>query len=380
MKQIPYCKSYLTERDQKYVHEALALPLLSGDGAFTKKCHAFLESKTNTKKALLTHSCTAALEMSALLLNIMPGDEVILPSFTFVSTANAFVLRGAIPVFIDIRPDTLNMNETLIEAAITPKTKAIIPVHYAGVACEMDQINKIARHFGLAVIEDAAQGVEAYYKDKSLGTLGDLGCYSFHGTKNIISGEGGALLIQSSDYINFAEIYREKGTDRSQFLKGQVDKYTWQTIGSSYLPSELTAALLLAQLEQAETITKMRLSLWNRYHQRLLDASYKYGFDCPTIPEAVKHNGHIYYLILKNEETADGLLAFLKQFGIQASSHYKPLHSAPAGIKYGRACGTMTYTNNLPYRLVRLPLWVGMSDNDVDYVVDHLIKFFKGLS
>ncbi|CAO4836446.1 MAG: dTDP-4-amino-4,6-dideoxygalactose transaminase [Holosporales bacterium] len=378
MKQIPYCKSYITQQDKQYVNQALTLPLLSGDGFFTKKCHTLLQEKTKTQKALLTHSCTAALEMSALLLNLAPGDEVILPSFTFVSTANAFVLRGAVPVFIDIRPDTLNMDETLIESAITSKTKAIVPVHYAGVACEMDFINMIARHFNLAVVEDAAQGVEAYYKDKPLGTLGNLGCYSFHGTKNIISGEGGALLIQDSRFIDSAEIYREKGTDRSQFLKGQVDKYTWQTVGSSYLPSELTAALLLGQLENVEEITKMRLALWQRYHEQLLPLCQKYGFQCPTIPTNAKHNGHIYYLIMNHEETADKLFAFLKQFGIQALSHYKPLHRAPAGLTYGRVSSKMDCTNDLPYRLVRLPLWVGMTDDDIDYIVNHIEKFFKG--
>lgn len=372
IKQIPYCKSYTTSLDEKYVLEALKLPVLSGDGAYTKKCHAFLEKTTHTQKALLTQSCTAALEMSALLVDIQPGDEIILPSFTFVSTANAFVLRGAVPVFIDIRPDTLNMDERLLEEAITSKTKAIVPVHYAGVSCEMDSINTIAKYYNIPVIEDAAQGVESYYKGKHLGTLGDLGCYSFHGTKNIISGEGGALLIQNAQYLENAEIYREKGTDRSQFLKGQVDKYTWQMIGSSYLPSELTAALLLAQLEQSKDITSMRLSLWEMYHQKLEALEQKNKLRRPIIPTDCKHNGHIYYVLLNDEESADQLILSLKNYGISALSHYKPLHNSPAGIRFGRSGTPMTITNDLPFRLVRLPLWVGMTEVDIDYIVEHI--------
>lgn len=369
MKQIPFCKAYITDQDKSYVNHALSLQSLSGDGPYTKKCHKFLEEMTGSQKSLITQSCTSALEMSALLLDINPGDEVILPSYTFVSTANAFVLRGATPVFVDIRPDTLNINEALIIDAITEKTKAIVPVHYAGVACEMDIILKIAKNHNLTVVEDAAQGVFAFYKGKHLGSIGDMGCYSFHSTKNIISGEGGALLLQNEKYSEHAEIIREKGTDRSRFFKGQVDKYTWQSIGSSYLPSELTAALLLSQLEQAREITKGRLDIWNKYHEGFKYLENQEKVRCPIIPENCIHNAHMYYLLLDKKFDRQGILDKLKNKGIGAVYHYIPLHSSPAGLKYGRVSGEMKYTDDLSERIIRLPLWNGMKDEEINYIV-----------
>lgn len=371
-KQIPFCKSYITQQDKKYINDALGLPSLAGDGPYTKKCHQLLETMTETKKALITQSCTASLEMSALLLDIKPGDEVILPSYTFVSTANAFVLRGAVPVFVDIRPDTLNIDEMLIESAITEKTKAIVPVHYAGVACEMDTILKIAKKHDIAVVEDSAQGVFAFYKGRHLGSIGDMGCYSFHSTKNIISGEGGALLIQNKKYSEHAEIIREKGTDRSQFFKGQVDKYTWQSVGSSYLPSELTAAFLLSQLEQAKEITKGRLDIWDKYHEAFKGLEDQAKVRRPIIPEYCTHNAHMYYLLVDKKFDRDLVLQKLKEKGIGAVYHYIPLHSSPAGIKYGRVFGSMKYTDDLSSRIIRLPLYNGMTDEEISYVVQYV--------
>ena len=347
---------------------------LAGDGAFTKKCHGWLENHTGSLKVLLTHSCTAALEMAAILADIKSGDEVIMPSYTFVSSANAFVLRGGVPVFVDIRPDTLNIDEALIEAAITPRTKAIVPVHYAGVACEMDSIMAIAKKYNLLVIEDAAQGVMATYKGRALGSIGDMGCYSFHETKNVISGEGGALLVNNQKFAERAEIVREKGTNRSQFFRGQVDKYTWVDEGSSYLPGEIIAAFLWAQLQEADVITAERMSIWNRYHEAFADLELKGLVTRPHIPSDCVHNAHMYYLILPSLDERKSFIDALKTQDIYSVFHYVPLHSAPAGLKYSRTHGDMTNTNEISDRLVRLPLWVGMNSN-VDRVIDAVKTF-----
>jgi dTDP-4-amino-4,6-dideoxygalactose transaminase len=325
----------------------------------------------------LTHSCTAALEMAALLIDIQPGDEVIMPSYTFVSTANAFVLRGGVPVFVDIRSDTLNLDEAKIEAAITPRTKAIAPVHYAGVGCEMDAIMAIAHKHGLLVIEDAAQGVMAAYKRRPLGSIGHLGAFSFHETKNVISGEGGALLINDPQWAGRAEIIREKGTNRSQFIRGQVDKYTWVDIGSSYLPSEIVAAFLWAQLEQAEALTQQRLTLWQQYHEAFAELEEQRKVQRPVVPATCRHNAHMYYLLVPDLESRTALIDKLKASGISAVFHYIPLHSSPAGSKYGRAHGDLAQTQEVSNRLVRLPLWVGMSEEDVVRVVQGVYETLK---
>lgn len=369
---IDFTRPKLAGREADYVNQVLNDHHLSGDGVFTQKCHDWLKRETGTKKALLTHSCTAALEMAALLFNIAPGDEVIMPSFTFVSTANAVVLRGGVPVFIDIRADTLNLDEALIEAAITPRTKAIIPVHYAGVGCEMDAIMQIAKAHNLLVAEDAAQGLMASYRGCALGTIGDLGTLSFHQTKNVVSGEGGALLINNSTLINRAEILREKGTDRSRFLRGQVDKYTWQDVGSSFLPSDILAAVLAAQLEQAETITSKRLNIWSRYHSAFAELEAQEKLGRPKVPAHCKHNGHIYHIILPSKAQRDAAIVALNEKGIQSTFHYIPLHSAPAGRKYARTNGTMKTTNDIPSRLLRLPLHYGMTEEQQGKVIDVL--------
>ncbi|MGJ8620133.1 MAG: dTDP-4-amino-4,6-dideoxygalactose transaminase [Methylophilaceae bacterium] len=374
MREVPFNKPYLTGNEIEYIKQSHAVGNLSGDGFYTKESSAWLERKTQTKKALLTHSCTAALEMAALLADIQPGDEVIMPSYTFVSTANAFVLRGGIPVFVDIRPDTLNIDENLIEAAITNKTKAIVPVHYAGVACEMDTIMRIAKKHDLLVIEDAAQGVMSSYKGKALGAIGHIGAYSFHETKNIISGEGGAILVNQDEFSLRAEIIREKGTNRSQFYRGQVDKYTWQDVGSSYLPGEDTAAFLLAQLECAEEITQKRLAIWNKYHQAFEQLEQNGVIRRPSIPEGCIHNAHMYYVIVNSLTERTALIRKFKSQNIHPVFHYIPLHSAPAGIKYGRASGSMENTNALSDRLLRLPLWVGIG-NDQDRVINVMNSF-----
>lgn len=371
MKNIPFNKPYMTGRELWYIAQAHTNGHLAGDGMFTKKCHAWLEARTGTHKALLTHSCTAALDMAAMLADIQPGDEVIMPSYTFVSTANAFVLRGGIPVFVDIRPDTLNIDETLIEAAITPRTKAIVPVHYAGVACEMDTIMSIAQGHKLLVIEDAAQAVMSAYKGKPLGTIGHLGAYSFHETKNIISGEGGALLVNDDRFAERAEIIREKGTNRSQFFRGQIDKYTWVDIGSSYLPGEVIAAFLWAQMEEALSITQRRLDIWHRYHAALAPLEDAGKLRRPIIPEGCQHNAHMYYILLEYLEKRTEVIAQLKEQGVNAVFHYVPLHSSPAGKKYGRTSGELRHTDNLADRLLRLPLWVGM-DEAQDKVIAQL--------
>lgn len=364
---IPFVKPYLTGNEFGYINQ---LTRYCGDGRFTKECHVWLEKNLPCLKTLLTHSCTAALEMAALLIDIQPGDEIIMPSFTFVSTANAFVLRGGIPVFVDIRPDTLNINEQLIEAAITSKTKAIVPVHYAGVACEMDFILALAKKYNLIVIEDAAQGLMAEYKGRALGTLGQLGAFSFHETKNIMCGEGGALLINDPSYTELAEIIREKGTDRTRFYRGQVDKYTWQHVGSSYLPNELTAAFLFAQLEQSDLITQKRLSIWHAYHAKLSDLESEGIIRRPIIPPFCKHNAHIYYLLTNDFETRATLTRAFQKKNISAVFHYVPLHSSPAGKKYSRSEGSMEVTNSITDRLLRLPLFPDMDEGMVDTIVN----------
>lgn len=372
---LQFNKPYLTGKEQLYIAEAHSRGQLAGDGHFTKLCSAWLEQRTGGYKALLTHSCTAALEMSAILADIKPGDEIIMPSYTFVSTANAFVLRGGVPVFVDIRADTLNIDETLIEAAITPRTKAIVPVHYAGVACEMDSIMEIARRHNLLVIEDAAQAIMASYKGRALGSIGHLGCYSFHETKNIISGEGGALLINDPILVERAEIVREKGTNRNRFFRGQVDKYTWVDIGSSYLPGEITAAFLWAQMQDAELITSKRLSIWQRYHasfEKLEQAGY---IARPSTPLGCEHNAHMYYLLLNDMEDRSEFIHTMKEKGINCVFHYVPLHSSPRGLVCGRAIGKLPVTADLANRLVRLPLWIGM-ENNLDYVVKRMLEFF----
>ena len=357
---IPFNKPFMTGKELFYIAEAHFNGMLAGDGPFTKKCHAWLEKETGAQKALLTHSCTAALEMAAILADIQPGDEVIMPSYTFVSTANAFVLRGGVPVFVDIRPDTLNIDETKIEAAITSKTKAIVPVHYAGVGCEMDTIMDIAKRHNLLVIEDAAQGVFAKYKGKTLGTIGHMGCYSFHETKNVISGEGGALLINDSCFIERAEIIREKGTNRSQFFRGQVDKYTWVDVGSSYLPGEVIAAFLWAQLEDAGNITQRRLNIWEQYHRGLHALERQGLLRRPIAPSHCQQNAHMYYILLNSLDARTKLIEQMRKSEIYPVFHYVPLHSSPAGKKYGRVHGEMTHTNDLSDRLLRLPMWTGL--------------------
>lgn len=359
---IPFNKPYMTGKELFYIAEAHFNGMLAGDGPFTKRCHSWLEGRTGSEKALLTHSCTAALEMAAMLLDIQQGDEVIMPSYTFVSTANAFVLRGGVPVFVDIRPDTLNIDETLIEAAITPRTKVIVPVHYAGVACEMDAIMDIARRHKLMVVEDAAQGVMASYKGRPLGSIGHLGCLSFHETKNIISGEGGALLINDASLAYRAEIIREKGTNRSQFFRGQVDKYTWCDVGSSYLPGELIAAFLWAQMEAAEEITHRRLALWNTYHQAFASPENEGLVRRPIVPHGCSHNAHMYYLLLSDLATRSAFIDHMRQKEIATVFHYVPLHSSPAGERFGRAHGDLSVTLDLADRLVRLPLWLGLEE------------------
>lgn len=366
---IPFNRPYITGNELRYIAQAHANGHLAGDGEFTRRCSTWLESRTGAKKALLTHSCTAALEMAAILADIHPGDEVIMPSFTFVSTANAFVLRGAVPVFVDIRPDTLNMDERLIAAAITDKTRAIVPVHYAGVACDMDAIMEIATQHHLLVIEDAAQGVGATYKGRPLGSIGHMGTYSFHETKNISSGEGGALLLNDAKLIERAEIIREKGTNRSQFFRNQVDKYTWVDIGSSYLPSELVAAFLWAQMEEADQITVQRIGLWNIYHSAFTHAEASGLARRPILPEHCGHNAHMYYLLLNDLDARTRFIDQMRKRDVQCVFHYVPLHSSPFGRKNGRQDAELTHTETMANRLVRLPLWLGM-ENQQAMIVD----------
>lgn len=371
---VPFNKPYMSGKELWYIAQAHANGHLAGDGSFTKQCSRWLEARTGAGKALLTHSCTAGLEMAAMLADLKPGDEVIMPSYTFVSTANAFVLRGAVPVFVDIRPDTLNIDETLIEAAITDRTRAIVPVHYAGVGCEMDTIMDIARKHDLLVIEDAAQAVMASYKGRPLGGIGHMGALSFHETKNIISGEGGALLLSDTGYVQRAEVIREKGTNRSQFFRGQVDKYTWCDLGSSFLPGELISAFLWAQMEAAEDITNRRLDLWQRYHLAFAQFEHDGLVRRPVVPEHCQHNAHMYYLLLPNLDKRTCFIEALKARGVGAVFHYIPLHSAPAGKAYGRVHGEMCHTNSLSDRLVRLPLWVGLEE-----YIDSVIAAASGI-
>lgn len=374
---IPFNKPYMAGKELRYIGQAHQEGRLAGDGSFTQKCHGWLEDKVKCNKALLTHSCTAALEMAALLLDIQPGDEIIMPSYTFVSTANAFVLRGGVPVFVDIREDTLNLDEKLIEKAITPKTKAIVPVHYAGVACEMDTITAIARRYNLRVVEDAAQGIMASYKGRALGSIGDMGTYSFHETKNVIAGEGGALLVNDPDLSDRAEIIREKGTDRSRFFRGEVDKYTWQEIGSSFLPGEIIAAFLWAQLEEAERITAERLCVWQCYHVLLKPLEEKGLIRRPIVPEECHHNAHMYYILLAPEIERQTLLDEFKCNDISAVFHYVPLHLSPAGKRYGRVSGELDVTERQAERFVRLPLWVGLTENEIERVCGVLEEFLS---
>jgi len=369
---IPFNWPYMTGKELYYIAEAHFRGCLAGDGPFTKRCHAWLEERTGARKALLTHSCTAALEMSALLLDVEEGDEILMPSYTFVSTANAFVLRGGTPVFIDIREDTLNLDEGLIEAAITPRTKAIVPVHYAGVGCEMDAIMRIATRHGLRVVEDEAQGVMSSYKGRALGSIGHLGAYSFHETKNVISGEGGALLVNDAAFAARAEIIREKGTDRGRYFRGEVDKYTWQEAGSSYLPGELMAAFLCAQLEEAERITEVRLQSWQRYHEYLAPLESAGYLRRPVVPPDCKHNAHMYYVLLSPGSDRRAVLEEFKRSGIWAVFHYVPLHSSPAGKRFGRVHRELPVTETMAERLIRLPLWVGLSDEQQRKVVQVL--------
>jgi dTDP-4-amino-4,6-dideoxygalactose transaminase len=374
---IPFNKPYMCGTESQYIADALSSGCLGGDGPFTARCHDWLEQRTGSRRALLTHSCTAALEMSALLAGIQPGDEVIMPSFTFVSSANAFVLRGGVPVFVDIREDTLNIDESLIEAAITPRTRAIVLIHYAGVACEMDAIAGIAARHGLMLVEDAAMGFMASYKGRMLGTLGHLGAYSFHETKNIICGEGGALLVNDPALVGRAEIIREKGTDRSRFLRGKVAKYTWQDIGSSFLPGELTAAFLMAQLEAADNITRVRIDAWNRYHERLSAAEAGGLLRRPVVPHECAHNGHMYYVLLPADVDRKEVIDALKHLRIDVVFHYVPLHDSPAGKRYGRVQGRLVNTESLSQRLLRLPLWVGITEAQQDRVCDALNRILE---
>jgi dTDP-4-amino-4,6-dideoxygalactose transaminase len=366
--QVPFNRPHMTGRELAYIAQAHQNHKLAGDGPFTARCSAWLEKQTGARRALLTHSCTGALDMAAILAGIGPGDEVVMPSYTFVSTANAFVLRGGVPVFVDVRPDTLNIDETLIEAAVTPRTRAVVAVHYAGVGCEMEAILDIAQRRRLLVIEDAAQGLMTEHRGRSLGAIGQLGAVSFHETKNVISGEGGALLVNDPGFIERAEIVREKGTNRSSFFRGEVDKYTWVDIGSSYLPGEIIAAFLWAQLEEAEAITARRVELWNRYHARLEACERAGRIRRPVIPAGCRHNAHLYYILLPSLERRNRLIERLRARGIGAVFHYVPLHSSPAGRRYGRTASAMTNTERAGDCLLRLPLWLGMDAGAADAV------------
>jgi len=375
---IPFNKPFIIGRELEYITQAVELGHLSGDGPFSKKCHAWMEEKFGAKKVLLTHSCTAALEMAAILADFQPGDEVIMPSYTFVSTANAFVLRGAVPVWCDIREDTLNIDETKIEALITPKTKAVVPVHYAGVGCEMDAIMEIAERHNLLVIEDAAQAVNATYKGRYLGTIGHLGAYSFHETKNFISGEGGALVVNDERFAERAEIIREKGTNRSQFFRGQVDKYTWVDCGSSFLPSELVAAFLYVQLEEADKINEKRLSIWHAYYKGLKPLEDAGKLRLPVIPSDCTHNAHMFYILLPTPEQRDGLIAYLKGQGISSVFHYIPLHTAPMGQKVQSDAPPLPVTEGIAPRLLRLPMFYELNFEQQQKAMDAIKQCCEG--
>lgn len=375
---IPFNIPPFTGKEMNYIRQAVENQKICGDGPYTKKCSEWIEQKTGTAKCLLTTSCTHATELAALLADVKEGDEVIMPSYTFVSTADAFVLRGAKPVFVDIRPDTMNIDETLIEDAITPRTKAIVPVHYAGVACEMDTIMDIAKRHHLLVIEDAAQGIMSTYKGQALGAIGDFGCFSFHETKNYSMGEGGALLIKDPKYVEEAEIIREKGTNRSKFYRGQIDKYTWVNYGSSYLPSDMNAAYLWAQLELAEEINEKRRSIWNRYWELLQPLKEQGCIELPTVPEGCVHNAHMFYIKAKDLEERTGLIDFLRENEIWPVFHYIPLHTAPAGVKFGEFHGEDKYTTKESERLCRLPLFYSLELEQVDYIASKVKEFYQG--
>lgn len=378
MVQIPFNKPFCVGKELYYMAQAVMVDShISGDGRFTRLCHQWLEQRLNGQKAFLTHSCTAALEMAAILCDLQPGDEVIMPSFTFVSTANAFVLRGAVPVFVDIRQDNLNIDERIIESAITDKTKAVVPVHYAGVACDMDAIMSIAESKKLIVIEDAAQALLSTYKNAYLGTVGDFGCLSFHETKNVISGEGGALLVNRPQYIERSEIIREKGTNRSKFFRGEIDKYTWVDLGSSFLPSELIAAFLYAQLEHAEHINRTRRIIFDRYYSELQPLAKSGYIRLPFISGECSSNGHLFYIITRSPEERSGLIESLKSHDVHAIFHYVPLHSSQAGRKYGKVAGSMTVTDDLSERIVRLPLYYAMTPEEIDRVVELIWNFYR---
>ena len=372
---IDFNRPAIVGKELEYIKDAVDQGMLCGDGKYTKLCSSWMKERFHVNQVFLTTSCTHALEMAAFLCDIHPGDEVIMPSYTFVSTADAFVLRGAKIVFVDIRPDTMNIDEKLIESAITEKTKAIVPVHYAGVACEMDTIMDIARKYDLKVVEDAAQGVEAYYHGKALGSIGDFGCYSFHETKNYTMGEGGALVFQDNSFQEKAEILREKGTDRSKFFRGQVDKYRWIDYGSSYLPSEMNAAYLYAQLEECEKINRKRHQIYDYYHENLAPLDDKGLIERPFVPEGIEHNAHMYYIKVKDLETRTRLIAYLKENGIYSAFHYVPLHSSPAGMKFGRFCGEDVYTTKESERLLRLPMFYNLPMSDAAYIVEKILEF-----
>lgn len=375
---IPFNVPPYIGKEDKYIKQAIDSRKICGDGQFTKKCNEKFEEITGAKKVLMTTSGTSALEMAALLADIKPGDEVIMPSYTFVSTANAFVLRGATIVFVDIRPDTMNIDENLIEDAINEKTKAIVPVHYGGVACEMDTIRDIAKRHNLVVVEDAAQGVMSFYKGRALGSIGDFGCYSFHETKNYSMGEGGAVLVNHEKNVERAEIIREKGTNRTKFFRGQVDKYTWIDLGSSYLQSELNCAYLYAQIENPDIINNDRLQSWNTYYELLTPLKEKSCIDLPVVPEGCVHNAHMFYIKTKDLEERSKLIAFLKENGIGAVFHYIPLHSSPAGQQFGRFHGEDKYTTKESERLLRLPMYYGLEKKDIEYVVSKIKEFYEG--
>ncbi|GAB3413592.1 dTDP-4-amino-4,6-dideoxygalactose transaminase [Erwinia aphidicola] len=375
---IPFNAPPVVGTELEYMQSAMGSGKLCGDGGFTRRCQQWMEQRFASRKVLLTPSCTASLEMAAILIDIQPGDEVIMPSYTFVSTANAFVLRGATIVFVDVRPDTMNIDESLIEAAITDKTKAIVPVHYAGVACEMDTIMALAKKHQLWVVEDAAQGVMSTYKGRALGSIGHIGCFSFHETKNYTAGgEGGATLVNDASLVERAEIVREKGTNRSQFFRGQVDKYTWRDIGSSYLMADLQAAYLWAQLESAERINQQRLRLWQNYHDALQPLAARGRIELPVIPANCEHNAHMFYLKLRDQDDRSALISWLKEAEILAVFHYIPLHSSPAGLRFGRFHGTDRATQTESERLLRLPLFYNLSDNNQKTVIGSLLSYFS---
>ncbi len=374
---IPFNKPYMSGKELEYIRQAHENGWLAGNGPFTKKCNQWIEKELNCLKALLTHSCTAALEMSAVLSDIHAGDEILMPSYTFVSTANSFVLRGGKPIFIDIRPDTLNIDENLIESAVSEKTKCIVAVHYAGVGCEMDKISEIGNKYNLLVIEDAAQGILSTYKGRPLGTIGDIGCLSFHETKNIISGEGGAILVNNEKFFERAEIILEKGTNRTKFFRGEIDKYTWVDIGSSYLPGEIIAAFLYAQMEDVKLITQKRLDIWKKYNDAFENLEKSGFIRRPIVPVNCQHNAHMYYLLLPNQSSRSSFIDHLKTKEIHSVFHYIPLHNSPAGLKYGMVHGNLNNTISLSERIVRLPLWIEI-ENYQDYIIETILRYFEG--